>query len=126
MQPKTQLIVITPEGYIKGLDFKNKGVQLRQFGRASIARVSEIVWCDDKQAWFIRLMQGSLAGEAMTLQIARNKCGWVGQSDDPRWAISLVAGDALYFNEYEQAVAFEVEVIQCAIRNGKSANVINA
>jgi hypothetical protein len=130
---QSQLIVITPDGHIKGLDFKGKGVPLRQFGRASIARVSEIIWSDDDQRWFIRFLQGKLAGVAVSEQHARHGCGWLGDFEEKAWGISnppaggaeRVFTEPLLFAEYEAAVRFEVEIIQCAIRSGRGENVTN-
>ena len=43
------------DGSISGLQMKpGKGVDLREFGRASIKRVSEIAWYERHQAWVVK------------------------------------------------------------------------
>lgn len=57
-----QVVTIHPDGGMSGLQRKRgKGLDLRQFGRASIERVSEIVWCEDRQRWKVQVLDLKVA-----------------------------------------------------------------
>lgn len=56
-----QVITIQPDGGMSGLHHKKgKGLDLRQFGKVSIRRVSEILWDEDEQNWYVRIIDGPL------------------------------------------------------------------
>ncbi len=58
-----QVITIAPDGAMSGLQMKpGKGVDLRQFGKADIKRVSEILWSAQAQKWYIEGVTGHLKG----------------------------------------------------------------
>jgi hypothetical protein len=49
-----QVITIGPDGSIAGLQHKaGKGLDLRQFGKAEIERVSLIEWDAEQQGWYV-------------------------------------------------------------------------
>lgn len=124
MQP--QLITIAPDGSLQGLDFKNKGVNLRQFGRAKIERTSEITWNEDAQKWQITFLHGTEAGKIATYGHA--------------YAFGIEAAEGvrtfgfppgaphepLHFEDYDRAVAAEVLLIQTARKNGFGESIAPA
>lgn len=53
----TQVITISKTGVVSGLQVKKgKGFDLKSLGRASIERVSEILWHERTQKWIIKLL----------------------------------------------------------------------
>lgn len=88
-----QVITIKPDGTMAGLQHKpGKGVDLRQFGPAKIERASEIVFNEDTQKWNIRILCEPWGGEI----------------------IFLHGHGVLEFQEYDDAVTYEIEILNKA------------
>lgn len=105
-----QVITIHPDGSMSGLQHKRgKGVDLCQFGRASIERASHILWDEMEQFWFVEVLTGPHAGQHLTQGL------WSGVTDQAECRLSLCAGvvdvapeKVLGFADYDDAVAAEV------------------
>jgi hypothetical protein len=115
---RTQVITITIEGTMQGLQVKpGQGLDLRQFGDAKIVRASEIAWDEEKQAWFVDVLQdagrgpitfrafadvvdpdndGDTHGVALFLNRVAPS-GWTGEDDE-----------VIGFIDYNEAIRVEV------------------
>lgn len=126
MSKKTQLITITTQGAVEGLDFKKQGLDLKQFGKAKIERTSEIEWQEAEQKWAIKFLHGTDAGKLATYRHAYdfavnvtdglNILGWPDGDDDA----------VILFDEYDAAVAGEVLLIQSARKAGLGERIAPA
>lgn len=111
-----QVITITKAGGVFGLRAKpGAGIDLTQFGRASVQRVTEIEWNEDGQCWTITW---TAAGRAKLPAELKDETAWKAKGQLPRLAPEWVRGatgaevlpsGALGFPTYEAAVAFEVD-----------------
>ena len=98
-----QVITVSPEGEVSGLQRRRgQGIDLRQFGRAEIERVSEVLWHVQRQAWYVLGKAGPAAGRILTMTDADDLGVAFGA------AAELSAGGMLLFQEYEDAVSAEV------------------
>jgi hypothetical protein len=105
-----QLITIAADGSMTALQVKRgKGLDLRQFGHADIVRSSLIEWDAEVQGWKVRLLHCTVDHGLLTPDLC-HKAG----VDVPDTAQRYGEGGecALYFDEYEDAVTAEVDVIQ--------------
>ena len=115
---RTQVITIRPDGALFGLAHKKgQGLDLRPLGHADIQRATLIEWDGERQRWFIRWESESAAWtyetwkESMPWNVSLPVCCEVFENDGP-----------LYFQEYEDAVAAEIAVIQSLQRKGRLIN----
>ena len=92
-----QSLAISPSGAISGLQLKGSGVDLRKMGKASIRRVSDIVWCEASQRWQVKFLRGALAGQRLLDQ----------------------AGIPMEYEEYDDAVKAEVSFVNNCINKGQ-------
>jgi hypothetical protein len=92
-----QSLVISPSGAISGLQLKGAGVDLRKLGKASISRISDIVWCEASQRWQVKFLRGTLAGQRLLDQ----------------------AGIPLEYEEYDDAVRAEIDFVNNCINKGQ-------
>ena len=104
-----QIITIKPDGSIFGLDHKRKGLDLREFGKASTRRETLIEWSEENQKWFIEWATGDR--RSWTHQMIREQTGdeipfEVAPDDEENLT------GVLLWNDYEDAVKAEVAVIQ--------------
>jgi hypothetical protein len=114
----TQVISVKTDGSIKGLQFKGKGIDLRDFGHAAIKRVTDIEWCETAQKWKIKFLQGRLRDRYAD----RFLCTFLAQGCD---YTAVDSDNLLLFNDYDSAVAMEVELIQAAVKGGKDFYVFD-
>jgi hypothetical protein len=103
-----QVITVGPDGSMSGLQRKpSEGVDLRQFGRASITRASEILWHEPAQRWTIRVLSEPFRNMPVTAAMVRaiglEPAGFVGCCVD-----DTVSAGTLSFLDYDQAVAAEI------------------
>ena len=56
-----QVVTIAPDGAISSLRRKD-GLDLRQFGKVEIQRVSDIKWDSDHQKWYVKIIEGPRKG----------------------------------------------------------------
>lgn len=109
-----QLITIGKDGSIQGLDFKKRGLDLKQFGKAKIERTSEIVWCEEAQQWEIKFLHGTDAGQTATFGHAFEFVTDAQSGIDHFGFPPGAAHEPLRFDDYDKAVAGEVLLIQSA------------
>lgn len=120
----TQIITIKPDGTIEGLQRKKgEGVDLRKLGHAKIRRASEIVWEEDEQMWFIRVLTPDQyptvvlwaemrEADIPVLPDRIEDCVEVSATDG-----SFINGIP-YFAEYDDAVKAEIAYLDyCRVRN---------
>jgi hypothetical protein len=122
----TQVITIRPDGGIFGLQHKRgQGLDLRKLGHAEVRRETLIEWETDRQAWFIKWTEpardedGQAVWDSDTFHAAkvnhRDFTGFVhpfpSPDSYPEWCV--------FFNDYEDAVAAEVAVIQALQVRGR-------
>ncbi len=118
---KTQVITIAPDGSLVGLDHKKKGLDLRQFGRAEIKRVTLIEWSETQQQWFIRWDESRVLWKAREFVeagvefTAFNGVACAHQLEEGVEPLIL-------FNDYDDAVAAEVAVIQALQLKGEEVH----
>lgn len=113
--PIKQVITVRPDGSIEGLAFKNKGLNLQQFGRAKIERTSEIVFDEALQKWTIKFLHGTCAGQTARLAHAmRFECVAELAERCPGLTANDSADTTLAFDDYDRAVQIEVLLIQAA------------
>lgn len=102
-----QQISISPVGGLLSLNFKQKGIDLRKFGKADIRRTTEILWDTDRQQWYVKFLQGRRAGTCMT------NLTLVQAQKSPQSNPHVNTADStIYFDEYEDAVAEEIRTVQ--------------
>jgi len=111
-----QVITVGPNGELFGLDHKNKGVQLRDFGHAETKRATLIEWDSAEQGWIIRSFTPGTettdptTGDPWTVTDWENSTPW--NCPLPASAEIRDGSDVLLFADYDEAVAAEVVVIQ--------------
>jgi len=99
----SQKIFINIDGSIEGLQVKkNKGVDLREFGKAKIERASEILFEEDLQKWYVKILVGAFEGLVLTKNVFSEFCPHINVS---------YAKNVLYFDDYDTAVAHEIEFL---------------
>lgn len=102
---RAQIISIDAAGCMSGLQVKRgAGLDLRQFGRAQIERVSLVTWDESEQAWYVDILKApeEFRGVLTTSNWFRAGVCQAGRG-------STVRGDgALLFAEYEDGVAAEI------------------
>lgn len=125
-----QVITISPSGTISGLQVKpGKGLDLRRFGHAKIERVSEIVWCEEAQAWFVQVLSRPVRDWMLETWVDERPEGevlwshWIeakGAADVLANIFDLKGGTPkgckismgrMLFQEYEDAVSAEVDFL---------------
>lgn len=103
-----QVIQINADGSVEGLLHKpGRGVDLREFGRADIRRVTEILWDGDLQLWYVKFLVGRYAGKVLSHAMYATTINDRAQVA----AIGNVRayGDAVFFKEYDDAVDAEIQ-----------------
>ncbi len=106
----TQVITISQDGGMSGLQRKTgKGVDLRQFGRASIERASLIEWDENKQKWWVSIQSGKYAGAALS-HVLRCNAGMMPATGEAFYPGSTMTtnGGVYMFKDYDDAVKAEV------------------
>jgi len=108
-----QVLVVDQKGGITGLVHSGRGVDLRTLGRAEIDRVTLIEWDSDNQAWYIRWYGSNgdeVWGEQMRTYVLNTpRCRLI------NWRLE---DGKFLFNEYDEAVEFEVAVVQQLQKQG--------
>lgn len=102
-----QVISIAPDGSVSGLQRKGQWFDLRTLGKAKIDRVSDILWSEEKQAWFVKFLNLTCGGSVLNLLTYQNYYdAYFG--DEPNLK---EPSEVLYFKEYEDAVKVEIQVL---------------
>jgi hypothetical protein len=106
-------VTIDRLGGVRGLQFKRgQGFDLRKLGPAHIVRISEVIWSDHAQAWYVRFLQGELKGDNLTAY------HWK-QVGSPELPEHENRAGLFTFADYEDAVTAEVAFVQAARLTGK-------
>ena len=103
-----QVIVIDDNGAIKGLEHRNGGIDLKQFGKALVERITLIEWDTEGCGWYIRWVSFDKPHKRWgkeELPDAELLEGVILPSPYPE-------SSTVYFLTYEFAVAAEVQAIQ--------------
>lgn len=104
----SQVITVTASGVLEGLQRKpGQGLDLRVFGKARIERASEIVWDEPSQKWAIKAL--CLPWAVPYVCYARYAEATGRERPDVPHALGTCG--LLLFDEYEDAVRVEVEVL---------------
>lgn len=107
-----QKLFVNPDGSIEGLQVKKgKGVDLRQFGKANIKRASEIVWNEDNQMWFIKILVGVFKDLSVSKELFERVVNSDEDIDSIRFNIFAKVHNVLYFEDYDEAVAEEIKFL---------------
>ncbi len=108
-----QVITISETGEIQSLRRKKgEGIDLRQLGHAEIERVSEIIFSNQEQKFYVHFLVGALASRCLTYALYSAATGK---------ATRFKAGKPIMlFEEYEDAVRAEVEVLDAIRASGFS------
>ena len=103
-----QVLSINSHGEISGLRMPaNVGLDLRRFGKIKVERVSEIVLGDETQCYYVYFIAGPLKGEVLDTLIWNEA-----QGHDAKAPVGgTILGGHIYFEQYEDAVAAEVAVL---------------
>ncbi len=102
-----QVITVRADGGVEGLQMRpGKGFDLRKLGAATITRASEIVWDETKQAWFVQIADGQWKGEVIGPKLMS-----VSRVDMTVLNAKMVDGTCAWFEEYDEAVKFEIAVL---------------
>lgn len=105
-----QVIKITPDGAMHGLQKKpGQGIDLTQFGKARIERVTDIKFDPEEQKWFITFLRGELKGKILDHSLYSEVTGN---------SVEDLAGVVIHFENYDLAVNFEVKFLDAARAQG--------
>ncbi len=97
-----QVITIGADGSIQGL-MRKTGLDLRQFGKADIERVSLVTFNTEAQKFFVEFIAGPLQGRVLTHTLYAACTG--------KRVSFKAAKPTMLFDDYEDAVAAEIEVL---------------
>ena len=127
-----QVITISPDGGMSGLQRKRgQGIDLRQFGHAKITRASSIEWHEDLQHWYIKVLDPNVSlyvnfkglPFTVTYDIWRHQVGESKPKGSVTIPVIMHRANYLYFQEYEDAVAAEVQFLDAVrLRQGYSVD----
>lgn len=99
-----QVIFIDEIGGVSSLDFKGRGIDLRQLGEARIERTTEILWNQGAQKWYIKYLTGRKSGTLATVG------DWTLFGNGS--AVIFGEDGELLFDEYDEAVQHEIVLVQ--------------
>ena len=119
-----QVITIDPLGNIETLKRKpGKGLDIAPLvKRQAIKRISLIEWSEEKQKWFIQFQLGTLRNKVLTDDLVLSLTG----DELPyelREDMKGIHAGTLYWDDYDDAVAVEVHVIEQARKHGNGHRV---
>lgn len=128
-----QVITISPEGEISGLQVKRgRGLLLTELGKAEVRRVSHIMWNEVAQAWQVEVSDVNVVFEILRLLQEVTTCQedaaselhviitlalWTevtGEKFPPKGGLSLHApgfGPNMWFEDYDDAVQAEIRFL---------------
>lgn len=122
-----QVISITPEGSLHGLQVKQgKGVDLRQFGHADIRRATNIEWVEEDQRWQIAFLdKDGCVSCYLTREVWETAHGYPNAAyiAGPEGDVTMGFGLVYLFADYEDAVEAEVRCINAAKISGNKVSI---
>lgn len=101
-----QVVTICTNGALKGLEHKGRCLDLKQFGKAVVERITLIEWDSENQGWYIRW-----ASEDKR-KWGRKELQQVENLPQMTLKIPLDENEPVLFARYENAVEAEVAAIQ--------------
>jgi len=122
---KAQIITIRPDGTAYGLRCKD-GIDLRKFGKVETVRTTDILFDEKYQKYYFKFLRGELKGVWYSKAVMgrlllenpeKSELDSVPISDSDDWMVELYdsrefARQGVYlFDEYEDAVAEEIRVV---------------
>ncbi len=119
---KRHIITISPTGGLHGLQ-KSDGIQLTALGRARIRRISEILWDEAEQHWYVQFIYGPLAlrpvrGEDLKEWGVGTPHPDGGCTFPGAVACAAAVGSPVFFKNYADGVACEVALVEAASLKG--------
>ena len=108
----SQLLTIKPDGGIVALRGHRGLFNPARLGKASIHRSTEILWDEERQAWYIKLLRGLWKGCHLSRGMLSEVTG-----ENPELLMSTAT---IYFQDYEDAVTVEIHAIESARKRGLS------
>jgi hypothetical protein len=117
-----QVITIRPDGSIIGLDHKKKGLDLRQFGKANIRRVTLIEWHEHYQLWMISWTEEVCFPSETWMSTLFEDAG-INWSDHNGLGIDQGGESLILFSDYDDAVGAEVAVVQAMQLSGDTLGI---
>ncbi len=103
-QRTTQVLSISNTGVMQSLrKKKGQGIDLRTFGNTEVERVSEVLFDDTAQKFYVTFLAGLLAGRKLTYQLYSAVTG--------KTTAFINSKPVMLFDDYEDGVAAEVEVL---------------
>ncbi|AHC30471.1 hypothetical protein CC53_gp054 [Rhizobium phage vB_RleS_L338C] len=108
-----QVITIQPDGTMSGLQVKpGKGIDLTKLGKAHVVRASEILWHEEKQLWYVSLLneERQMDGLFGTLTWDMWTDAGLDHEQLPAATTFSVVRDnlAMFFPDYDRAVIAEI------------------
>ena len=101
-----QVITIGPSGQVSGLQRKpSQGIDLRSLGKAEIVRVSEVLFSPQEQKWYVKVLEGALAGRVVDEALLQEAC-----LAAPETA-AVAENGYILFEDYDDAVKMEIQVL---------------
>lgn len=102
-----QVITIQPGGALSGLQHKpGTGISLLSFGRGTVTRASEVLFCTDRQKWYVEFRSaGTYSGKTLKVSMITTARGL------PATEASAEQDKIAYFDTYEEGVAAEIDVL---------------
>jgi hypothetical protein len=114
-----QVITIQTDGTMSGLQVKpGKGLDLTKMGKAKVERVSEILWHEDTQKWFVQILAGPMAGEKVTLGLTdKHSFDYLGSEMTASSFVDSDNGSLIMCDDYDTGVKLEVAFLDhCRLR----------
>ena len=115
-----QVITVSLDGKLSGLDHKSKGLDLRQFGKARTCRATLIDFCESLQMWCIHWVRVQAGQPHQWRQQFIADYLTEEQMRELRPQHVKAGSGVCYWVQYETAVAVEVAVIQAMQLSGKA------
>ena len=108
-----QIIVVTPNGGLNGLEHKGRCIDLKKFGKAVVERITLIEWDSDVAGWYIKWCNSSRGGAWGLKELS-------GVTSLPSKTLKTQCdrNGPVYFHRYEDAVDAEIEAIQHLQKTG--------
>ena len=108
-----QVIVVTQNGGLRGLEHKGRCIDLKKFGKAVVERITLIEWDSEVAGWYIRWCRPDMGGTWGLKELSNVQSLQAATLKTPVDRLGPV-----YFHNYEDAVEAEVQAIQQLQKTG--------
>lgn len=112
-----QVITIGEGGTVESLQHK-KGLDLRTLGKVQIERVSEVLFHEDKQQFYVKFLKGALEGRLLS----RRAHVWAGEDGSLEKVRNIPPEDVQYFDTYDEGVQAEIAALNFLKVHGGHVN----